>query len=78
MSNSETQTLRFDIDASVVFQLGANLITDDAQALLELIKNAYDADSKRVRIVINTKDSPPPPSKFADATGYILVEDSGH
>jgi signal transduction histidine kinase len=45
-------TLR--IDARVVRQLGAELITDPEQALLELIKNAYDADADRCRVVIDT------------------------
>jgi hypothetical protein len=37
-------TEHFEIDASVVFQLGASLITDATQALMELVKNSYGAD----------------------------------
>jgi signal transduction histidine kinase len=46
-------------------QLGASLIADDLQCLVELIKNAYDADAKLVRVVIEAPDQ-------------IVVEDNGH
>jgi signal transduction histidine kinase len=51
---SENDTPRLRIDARVVRQLGAELITDPEQALLELIKNSYDADADRCRVVIDT------------------------
>jgi hypothetical protein len=38
--------LHFDVHPSVAFQLGADLISDDAQALLELVKNCYDAEAQ--------------------------------
>lgn len=47
--------LRFRIDAHAVIQLGEELITDAEQALLELVKNAYDADSKWCKIDIDTQ-----------------------
>lgn len=47
-------TLRLEVHPSVVFKLGADLITDDMQALSELIKNSYDADGTKVRVVIDT------------------------
>jgi signal transduction histidine kinase len=40
------------IDAHVVIQLGAELISDSEQALLELVKNAYDGDATKCRILI--------------------------
>jgi signal transduction histidine kinase len=55
----------FRVDASLMQQLGASLITDDLQALVELIKNAYDADATNVKINI-------------DAPDRIVVEDNGH
>jgi signal transduction histidine kinase len=55
----------FNVDASLMQQLGASLITDDLQALIELIKNAYDADATTVRIVI-------------DAPDRIVIDDNGH
>ncbi len=43
-----------DIDAHVVHQLGDELITDSEQALLELVKNSYDADAEWCNVVIDT------------------------
>lgn len=68
----------FDIDASIVFQLGEGLISDSVQALVELIKNSWDADGSYARVTVNTKESPSEPgSYFADSKGYILIEDDG-
>lgn len=47
-------TLELRIDTRVVRQLGAELITDPEQALLELVKNSYDADADRCRVQIDT------------------------
>ncbi|MGC3995504.1 MAG: sensor histidine kinase [Propionicimonas sp.] len=47
--------MHFDVHPSVLFKLGQDLITDDAQALVELIKNAYDADASTVRVDIDTQ-----------------------
>ncbi|MFJ2969222.1 ATP-binding protein [Pseudomonas fulva] len=48
-------TLRLEVHPSVVFKLGADLITDDMQALIELVKNSYDADATKVRVEIDTE-----------------------
>ena len=40
----------FSVAARTLIHLGAELITSDEVALNELIKNAFDADSRRVRI----------------------------
>ncbi len=42
----------FDVAARTLIHLGAELITSDEIALYELIKNAFDARSKRVKIRI--------------------------
>lgn len=52
--NLTDQELHFRIDAHAVIQLGEELITDAEQALLELVKNAYDADSSWCKIEIDT------------------------
>ncbi|MEQ8588591.1 MAG: ATP-binding protein [Thalassobaculaceae bacterium] len=49
--------------------LGGELIRDDVMAVMELIKNAYDADAKIVEILVNAED--------ADA-GEIVVSDDGN
>lgn len=69
---------RFAINAAVVFRLGEELITDVVQALVELVKNSYDADATWVKVTINTHGSPKSESKYPDATGVVLVEDNGH
>ena len=47
---------KFEIDASVVYQLGEMLISDEIQALVELVKNSYDADASYANIIVNTTD----------------------
>src|SRR5438552_13073775 len=53
MSPESEKAIPFEVDASVVFQLGENLISDEVQAVLELIKNAYDADASVVEVTID-------------------------
>ncbi len=67
----------FTIHPSVVFQLGESLISDVVQALVELVKNSYDADASYCKITIRTDDPPPEGSAFPQSSGYILVEDDG-
>lgn len=43
------------VGAHVLVQLGSELVTDVEQALLECVKNAYDADSPGCRIIIDTE-----------------------
>ena len=68
----------FDIDASIVFQLGEDLITDEVQALVELIKNSYDADASYARIIVDSEGvGSEVSSYFADAQGFITIDDDG-
>jgi signal transduction histidine kinase len=62
-----------NIDANVIRQLGEELVTDAEQALLELIKNSYDADAEWVRLTIDTAAG----SGNGHASGVIRVEDNG-
>jgi len=55
--------------ARIVRTIGRDLISNEIVALVELIKNAYDADAKNVRIVF---EDPLEPSQ-----GGILIEDDG-
>ncbi len=43
------------VGAHVLVQLGSELVTDAEQALLECVKNAYDADATSCEIVIDTR-----------------------
>jgi signal transduction histidine kinase len=67
----------FEIHASVVFQLGESLITSPVQALLELIKNSYDADASYCKVTIITAGPPPEGTNFPNANGWIVIEDDG-
>ena len=68
----------FDIHSSVVFQLGESLISDVVQALVELIKNAYDADADFAKVTIETMaENNVEGSNYRGAKGYISIEDNG-
>ena len=62
------------VDANVIRQLGEELVTDAEQAILELIKNSYDADAASVRLLVDTSAEPGFPHQKA---GLIRVEDNG-
>ena len=71
---TEIQQLpHFDISPGVVFRLGEELISDVIQALVELIKNSYDADASWVNINIKTVQQPDDL-----ALSEIIIEDNGH
>lgn len=80
MSNTDiSPEKKFDIHASIVFKLGEDLISDEVQALVELIKNAYDADADYAKVTIETgKKNLSGHSRYRDAHGYIQIEDNGH
>ena len=80
------------ISSHVVVQLGAELVTDVEQALLELAKNAYDADSDLCEIIIEPEwqIAPTDPvydllfpartnekERIAEAVGRLQIRDYG-
>lgn len=68
----------FDIDPSLILQLGDDLISSSAQALLELVKNCYDADSEYSKIDVNTSpDAVFDNTFFPKAQGFIAISDNG-
>jgi signal transduction histidine kinase len=52
MAVDSSKSVGFRADAAVVWRLGAELFTSSDQALVELIKNSYDADARRVDLKI--------------------------
>src|SRR6266850_2079252 len=58
----------FRVSPEVLGPLGAEQLQDPALAILELIKNAWDADAKRVAVSVDQKQMP----------GSITVVDNGH
>lgn len=76
--NKQEQEPRFDINPHVIRQLGAELVTDQVTALMELIKNSYDADANYVRVTIDTHATLQDANLFnKDHKGYIVVDDDG-
>ncbi|MBM3241830.1 sensor histidine kinase [Candidatus Poribacteria bacterium] len=65
---SEVGNFQFEIDASLLFQLGEQLVARRSVALAELIKNAYDADATEVTVLLEN---------VTRAHGTIIVEDNG-
>ena len=59
---------RFTVDTHLFRELGALLVGRDSTALVELIKNTYDADASKVTIT---------GQGLADGSGSITVEDDG-
>jgi hypothetical protein len=76
---AEPEPNQFRIDPLVVFKLGEELISDETQALLELIKNAYDADASFARVSIHTTGTPDGLliESEEDRPGWIEVTDDG-
>jgi len=72
-------TPHFDVHPSVVYQLGESLITDAVQALIELVKNCYDADATYAKVIIDTEGTTDVPGAiYKPSGGRIIVEDDGH
>ncbi|MBK9017987.1 MAG: ATP-binding protein [Saprospiraceae bacterium] len=52
-TKNKKEPLHFEISSRVVWQLGEELVTDEITAIMELVKNAYDADADWVKVSIN-------------------------
>ena len=55
--------------AMLILQLGDQLIRNDSIAMLELVKNSYDADATEVTIEMKEVDDV--------SKGVIIIEDNG-
>lgn len=67
--NEKEITAKFKPRARLLLQLGDQLIKNESIALLELAKNAYDADASMVKIIMHHPDSL--------ENGYMVIEDDG-
>jgi signal transduction histidine kinase len=73
-----SRKFKFDITPHIVKQLGEQLVPDEVTALLELIKNSYDADASYVSIDINTTGQYENQQLiYSNHNGFIAVEDDG-
>jgi len=64
--NERSGTARLRPRARLVGLLGEDLTSDEPVAVVELVKNAYDADASKVCV------------SFDSAQSRIVVEDDGH
>src|SRR5260370_23325438 len=60
---------KFTVDSHLFRELGALLVGRDSTALIELIKNAYDADAKRVTVYGEGLEN--------TSKGFIRIVDDG-
>ena len=56
--------------ARIISVIGSELISDDNVAIIELVKNSYDADSTLVDIVFQ--------GPMLESNGKIIISDNGH
>ena len=63
-------TLTFRPRARLLYLLGHELISDEAIAVTELVKNGYDADAEEVRVTLTNVTK--------KAIGIIEIRDTGH
>ncbi len=57
MADTAGHDAELRVGAHVLVQLGSELVTDVEQAILECVKNAYDADAPGCRIEIDTREA---------------------
>lgn len=66
---NEPETIYFSVDANIINRLGKELVGRAETAVSELIKNAYDADGRLVKL--DFIDS-------CNSGGILIIDDDGH
>lgn len=69
-NEASTNKVKFRPRARLLYIVGADLIKDEMAGIVELVKNAYDADATSVTITFEKLDDP--------AQASLTVEDNGH
>ena len=69
MTNNQSGSVAFRPRARLMKLIGAELISNEVVALVELVKNAHDADATEVTIEFKAVTEP---------GGLITVSDNGH
>lgn len=57
LSRFDIDNIRFSIDAGVIDRLGTELVARQETAVSELVKNSFDADTKKVILTFENSDS---------------------
>lgn len=70
MGRDKEIPVKFKPRARLLLQLGDQLIKNESIALVELVKNSYDADANRVDVYMENVDDP--------EKGIIIIEDDGY
>ncbi len=70
MSTSHAEIIPFQPRARLLRLIGGELVSDEIVAVMELVKNAYDADATRVNVTFT--------NVTVEGKGEILIEDDGH
>lgn len=68
LSSFDIDNVRFSVDAGVIDRLGTELVARQETAVSELVKNAYDADAKKVILKFEDSDS---------IGGTLFIDDDG-
>lgn len=68
LAQLDSEHVRFSVDAGLINRLGKELVGKGETAISELIKNAYDADAKKVDLVFKNALKP---------GGTLIIDDDG-
>lgn len=68
LSKFDENNIRFSVDAGIINRLGMELVARHETAVSELVKNAYDADATKVKILF--KDT-------STIGGILEIHDNG-
>jgi hypothetical protein len=68
LASFDSENVRFSVDAGVIDRLGTELVARQETAVSELVKNAYDADAKKVTLKFENSDV---------IGGTLFIEDDG-
>lgn len=68
LAGFDKDNVRFSVDAGVIDRLGTELVARQETAVSELVKNAYDADAKKVTLRFEGSNS---------TGGSLYIEDDG-
>lgn len=71
-NTKKSELMNLTVSARLFAQLGEQLISDELVALMELIKNAYDADATEVKVTVDTNIS----TQYG--IGKITISDNGN